>query len=166
MLLLGPSCWYLSRECALPFTKKSVHYELVVLGEERLSKRVGVMAADVFDKLQDLLKQLFQFESKDLNFGIYRIMNHKREEIEHFINEGLAKAVEEALKNGAVAQQAARAEELRQTKDQIRENFGEYAVDPQGVLNPSFHETPLGKRYLDLRSKVGEATNREQLKAT
>src|SRR5437660_171305 len=115
------------------------------------------MATDVFDRLQDLLKQLFQFESKDLNFGIYRIMNHKRKEIEGFINEGLVEAVEEALKGGMVAQQAAQVEELRQTMDQIRETFGEYTVDLKGELNPSFHETPLGKKYLNLRSKASEA---------
>ena len=38
--------------------------------------------SDAFARLQDLLRQLFQFESKELDFGIYRIMNHERGEIE------------------------------------------------------------------------------------
>jgi len=29
-------------------------------------------------KFQALLRELFQFECADLDFGIYRIMNHKR----------------------------------------------------------------------------------------
>lgn len=44
--------------------------------------------SDAFGRLQDLLRQLFQFESEELDFGIYRIMNHKRGEIRRFIDEG------------------------------------------------------------------------------
>ena len=32
--------------------------------------------SDAFTRMQDLLRQLFQFESKELDFGSYRIMNH------------------------------------------------------------------------------------------
>lgn len=49
------------------------------------------------EKLQELLHTLFQFDSTDLDFGIYRIMNQKRSEIEKFINEDLINAVEEEL---------------------------------------------------------------------
>jgi adenine-specific DNA-methyltransferase len=34
------------------------------------------------EKLQQLLRELFQFENANLNFGVYRIMNHKRAMIE------------------------------------------------------------------------------------
>ncbi len=56
------------------------------------------MTTDAPGRLQDLLKELFQFESKELDFGIYRIMNHKRTEIRRFIDEGLPTAVEEGEK--------------------------------------------------------------------
>ena len=36
--------------------------------------------------LKDFLKEMFQFNANDLDFGIYRIYNLKRKEIEHFIN--------------------------------------------------------------------------------
>ncbi|CAA9461937.1 MAG: Type III restriction-modification system methylation subunit [uncultured Rubrobacteraceae bacterium] len=121
--------------------------------------------SDAFARLQDLLRQLFQFESKELDFGIYRIMNHKRGEIERFVQNGLAEAVEEALRGGAVARQSAQTEELRQTMDRIKESFGEYAISPKGDLNESFHETPLGKQYLELRSRAGEPVDLEELKA-
>ena len=90
------------------------------------------MATDALGKLQDLLRELFQFENADLDFGIYRIMNHKRAEIRRFLDEGLPGIVEEALQGGAAARQAAQAEELRQTTDGVKETFGEYAVDPGG----------------------------------
>lgn len=38
-------------------------------------------------KSQDLLKRLFQFETSDLDFRIYRILNYKRGRIEKFIQE-------------------------------------------------------------------------------
>jgi len=31
------------------------------------------------EKFQNLMKDLFQFEASDLDFGIYRILNYKRE---------------------------------------------------------------------------------------
>ena len=65
--------------------------------------------SDAFTRLQELLRQLFQFDNKDLDFGIYRIMNHKRGAVEDFIQNGLAAAVDEALKGGAIARQASQA---------------------------------------------------------
>ncbi len=64
---------------------------------------------DAFTRLQVLLRQLFQFESKELDFGIYRILNHKRGAIEDFIRNGLAAMVDDALSGGATARQSARA---------------------------------------------------------
>ena len=42
-------------------------------------------------KFQDLLRELFQFDCADLDFGIYRIMNHKRDVVEQFITRKVAK---------------------------------------------------------------------------
>ena len=42
-------------------------------------------------KFQDLLRELFQFDCADLGFGIYRIMNHKRDVVERFITEQIAR---------------------------------------------------------------------------
>ena len=38
------------------------------------------------EKLKEKLMEIFQFESEKLDFGIYRIMNYKRKEIEKFIS--------------------------------------------------------------------------------
>jgi len=54
-------------------------------------------------KFQNLLRELFQFDCADLDFGIYRIMNYKRAVLEHFITEDLPRAIEEELKRGALA---------------------------------------------------------------
>jgi hypothetical protein len=49
------------------------------------------------EKFQELLKKLFQFEWADLDFGIYRILNYKRRQIEKFIDEDLKNKVESAF---------------------------------------------------------------------
>ncbi len=124
------------------------------------------MTTDALGRLQALLSELFQFESKELDFGIYRIMNHKRTEIRRFIDEGLPTAVDEALKGGVAAQQAAQTEDFHQKTDRVKETFGEYAIDSKGELNDSFRETPLGKEYLEARSRSGSAVDLEELEAT
>jgi len=37
------------------------------------------------NKLKAILREMFQLDQADLDFGIYRIMNQKREEIEQFL---------------------------------------------------------------------------------
>jgi adenine-specific DNA-methyltransferase len=49
------------------------------------------------EKFQSLLRELFQFDCADLDFGIYRIMNYKRDVIERFITSDLPKAVAHEL---------------------------------------------------------------------
>jgi len=38
------------------------------------------------EKLRNLLQELFQLDQADLDFGIYRIMNQKRDEIVRFLD--------------------------------------------------------------------------------
>ena len=45
----------------------------------------------------NLLKGIFELDKSDLDFGIYRIMNIRKDEIEKFLNEGLPQKVEETL---------------------------------------------------------------------
>ena len=49
------------------------------------------------EKLREKLREIFQFESEDLDFGIYRIMNCKRKEIEEFIEKELIEEIRKQL---------------------------------------------------------------------
>ena len=49
------------------------------------------------EKLQILLRELFQLDQADLDFGIYRIMNHSRDEIVRFLEEDLLPQVQEGF---------------------------------------------------------------------
>ena len=57
-------------------------------------------------KFQELLRDLFQFDCADLDFGIYRIMNHKRDAIERFISEELPERIADELNKGHLARQS------------------------------------------------------------
>ena len=59
--------------------------------------------------LKEFLNKLFQFESQDLDFGIYKILHYKRNEIKRFIEELLVDRVKEQLKTLS-SQEAQKAE--------------------------------------------------------
>jgi len=68
-------------------------------------------------KFQNLLRELFQFDCGDPDFGIYRIINYKRAVIERFIKEELPKAIAEQLERGALAEQSQAAQALELFRD-------------------------------------------------
>lgn len=100
-------------------------------------------------KLQDELRKLFQFDVSDLDFGIYRILNRKKDRIEQFIEKDLLDAVKEGLKEYQ-QQDASQVDEIKQ---QIIENLSEDAFDDQGNL-VKYENTKLGKDYLDALEKA------------
>ena len=104
-------------------------------------------------QFQALLRELFQFDSADLDFGIYRIMNHKRTVIERYIAEDLPKRIEDELSQGALLEQRVIARQLGEVQKEIREALGRNALDSDSNLQQAFHETPLGERYLGLKRR-------------
>lgn len=121
--------------------------------------------SDAFTRLQELLRELFQFDNKDLDFGIYRIMNHKRGAVEDFIRNGLADAVDEALKGGEISRQVAHAETLRQATQAAKTALGEGAIDSSGELDPKYRDTPAGSEYLEALSGRASRWTRRSLGA-
>ena len=116
-------------------------------------------------KFQGLLRELFQLDCADLDFGIYRIMNHKRSAIEKFITEDLPKSIDEELDRGALAEQSRTAEELTETARQIKETLGRDALDAGGNLAEAYRGTPLGGKYQKLKAKASGGHGREALEA-
>ena len=72
------------------------------------------------EKFQELLRQLFQIEAADLDFGIYRIMNAKREEIMRFLNDELLPQVRECLGLYERESRAVLQAELEKAKEQAK----------------------------------------------
>jgi adenine-specific DNA-methyltransferase len=68
-------------------------------------------------KLMDKLSEMFQFDQADLDFGIYRIMNYKRDEIRRFLENDLMSQISEKL---AVLAQSSNKAELEKIEKDIR----------------------------------------------
>lgn len=73
------------------------------------------------------LKELFQMDQADLDFGIYRVMNTKRDEIDKFLNEDLLPTVRSTLTA------AGKSQELVKELDAAIKNAQELGVDPDSV---------------------------------
>ena len=108
--------------------------------------------ADAIRKFQQLLRELFQFDCADLDFGIYRIMNYKRDVIEEFITEKLPGVVEGVLKSGAVEQQDRANTALDEARQAVIDTLGSVALSVNGDLDPSYQDTPVGQAYLQAKA--------------
>ena len=121
--------------------------------------------SDARVKFQGLLRELFQFDCADLDFGIYRIMNQKRAVIEQFIESDLMDAVGKDLRKGALKEQGDLAEQLDALAARIREDIADDAIDADGKLSDAHAKTKLGKQYLELRAKAAGAMASDELEA-
>ena len=116
-------------------------------------------------KFQSLLRELFQFDSADLDFGIYRIMNHKREIIERFIGEDLPQAIAEELERGALAEQAHATQALEAAREKALDALGDDALDAEGNLAVKYSDTKAGKEYLAAQTQAAGARDHRALEA-
>jgi adenine-specific DNA-methyltransferase len=73
-----------------------------------------------FDKLKAKLAELFQLDQADLDFGIYRIMNAKREEITRFLEHDLLPQVREAFAQYKSCDKAELQKELEEAIQQAK----------------------------------------------
>ena len=110
-------------------------------------------------KLKTLLRKLFQFDAADLDFGIYRIMNQRRAEIDDFVEKGLLDAVAQGftLLQEGIAEE--KHEELGRVAHKIREAYPG-AIDEQGALTlpEQFMQADLPMTYVRLQTEVKRAT--------
>ncbi|QQS43865.1 site-specific DNA-methyltransferase [Candidatus Roizmanbacteria bacterium] len=79
-----------------------------------------------YQQLITTLNRLFQTDQEDLDFGIYRIMNQKRDEINSFLESDLKKTVTEGLSQLEETDTEALAQELEKTVHSLKEA----GVDP------------------------------------
>ncbi len=109
------------------------------------------------------MRELFQFDCADLDFGIYRIMNFKRAIIERFISEDLPRLVNDELNKGALAAQSQAIQELDAARKKVLEALGEDALDADGNLAEKYRETKAGREYLVAQEWARSAKGREAL---
>lgn len=91
-----------------------------------------------FEKLKAKLRELFELDKADLDFGIYRILRSRHAEITEFLDRHLEKTVRGALQSHSSLQQTQVKEELRKA---------EAAAEAAGIAP---EQSP---RVMDLRAK-------------
>lgn len=112
-------------------------------------------------KLQKLLQQLFRTDNADLDFGIYRIINYRRDQIQDFIDTELPTIVKDALDKNAEIETAR--EEINTLTQQIRNTLGDSVLDADGnLINEIYRDTPLIQQYLEAREQHGTPQSRDQ----
>ena len=78
-----------------------------------------------YEKLKKILREMFQMDQADLDFGIYRIMNQKRDEIEQFLDKDLLPQVKEEFGKYKDVQAEEKKNELKELeKKHIFYNLG------------------------------------------
>ncbi len=83
-----------------------------------------------FDKLKFKLAELFQLDQADLDFGIYRIMNARRDEINRFLNSDLLPQVREAFGEYKSSDKAEFQKELDKVVEGVKKMRGQvYTLD-------------------------------------
>ena len=120
---------------------------------------------DKLKKFQSLIKEIFQFEASDLDFGIYRILNYKRDRIEKFIQEDLKNKAETAFAKHKDERLTNIEQRFEEAKQKIIQNFGQNAFTPTGELKEKFKDTPLGKEFLSIKAQKDEAQAIDEIKS-
>src|SRR5208282_2596174 len=80
-----------------------------------------------YEKLKTLLKELFQLDQPDLDFGLYRIMHAKADEITRFLANELLPQIKEAFSHYTTADKSEFERELKKAIDQANA----LGVDPE-----------------------------------
>ena len=96
------------------------------------------------EKLKGKLAELFQLDQAELDFGIYRIMNTKREEIVRFLDRDLLPQVREAFQAYETENRGAIEAELAEAIEKAKE----LGADPETL-----------PRVKDLRTKLAQAVD-------
>lgn len=128
-----------------------------------------------FEKLKTKLAELFQLDQADLDFGIYRIMNARRDEITRFLESDLLPQVREALDEYKSSDKA----EIQKELIKVIEGVKAAGMDPEeaprvkenGELIIRFEYRPDGEKLkqdainADTAKRVIADMNNEELTA-
>jgi adenine-specific DNA-methyltransferase len=93
------------------------------------------------ERLQDLLRSLFQFELSDLDFGIYRLFRIKQDELKAFIDRQLPETVDRAFAGVAGSDTRTLAAEVARLAERVRTEIDPDALLDNGAIKEEFRDT-------------------------
>lgn len=103
-----------------------------------------------------LLNQIFEMDKSDLDFGIYRILNIRRDEIQKFFKEGLPKQIKETLAPFAQG-----------NKDELRQKIADIEAQCGGADNVAMlpDSMPMKQQYNSLKAQLQQGTDLSALES-
>ena len=112
------------------------------------------MAINYYDKFVAKLQEIFMMDHAELDFGIYRIMNQKRDEIQKFLQVDLLPQVKQALQgDGGNAQQ------IKQRMAEIEQMFAGMDIETLPESNPNVAE------YKKLKAQLSQDASAEDVES-
>ena len=103
------------------------------------------------ERFTKLLKEIFELDKSDLDFGIYRIMNLRKTQIETFLTNRLPQMVQETL--APFAQDSK--EEIRAKMDKIKDNVAEMGFTVEALPE----NAPKKREYVQLQKQLMEGAD-------
>ena len=94
------------------------------------------------EKLQELLRSLFQFDLSDLDFGIYRLFRIKQDELKAFIERQLPETVEGAFAGVASTDIRTLTAEVERLAKRVRSEIHPDALLDNGTLKQEYRSIP------------------------
>ena len=98
-------------------------------------------------RLKELFRGLFQLDTADLDFGLYRLFRLKRAEIEAFLDKQLTDEVKKAFVSVTDAERESIQKQVEELDRQARESVADDAILPTGLPNPKYAQTKAVKEY-------------------
>lgn len=108
------------------------------------------------------LKEIFQINRPDLDFGVYRILNARSAEIAEFLDKRLKTKVEQYL---GEAKSSLDENVLKELEAELKAEFGKRAFNEQGeLIDQEAIESELGQKYIALtQADAHEMTDQSQV---
>lgn len=105
-------------------------------------------------RLKSLLRELFQLDVADLDFGLYRLFRLKRDEVEAFLNKQLPAEVDRAFEAAAGAEREALQKRVEELAEEARQAVADDAILPSGDPNPEHASAKAVKAYAEARKRL------------
>ncbi|WP_395088718.1 DNA methyltransferase, partial [Armatimonas sp.] len=87
------------------------------------------MSTSAYTQFRELLDEIFQFDRADLDFGIYRILNQKRVEVQGFFDNELLPQVDKAL----AGMQQVDTIRLQKELEEVQQQMHSYQMSPAAI---------------------------------
>ena len=109
---------------------------------------------DKLDRFVNLMRGIFELDKSDLDFGIYRIMNIRKAEIEKFLSEGLPAKITETLAPFAQTD----TEDLKKQIADIEKQAADFGI-------ADISASPMAEKYNSLKAQLAGGTDLSALES-